>query len=393
MSTFQRGYGDAKNANGNCSILQAGLESLYQQFEDACRQDTELQKQLHKVDEDQLQREQASLKGIQTKIELTQDEIVEHQESCDKLNENIALVKSNPEAFGLDVSKKPRAQFYIGTTLLLIITLYLFVFYISASYSSFFKDFDTEDADTVAALFDANALTKAINDGWLEALFVGTIPFAFMGLGYLIHMFQKSDRNLKILKISALFLVTFIFDVILAYQIEKKIYEVDKTLDSPLFDLPIAITKPQFWAIIFAGFVVYIIWGLIFDFVMKEYDELDKIKVELQKFRKQLRLKKITVEEKQKEVRELRQKASEIQAEIDRILVKLNNFVFPIKRYLLEATAYYKGWLMAISKEIALPSKEKQELIGQCEKIEYDHRRIHGLLGQELPEIPENNEI
>ena len=80
------------------------------------------------------------------------------------------------------------------------------------------------------------------------------------------------------IKITALFIITFIFDAILAYLIEMKIYEFNKTPDSPEFDLSIAINKVEFWGIIFAGFVVYIIWGLVFDFIMKEYDNIDKIK-------------------------------------------------------------------------------------------------------------------
>ena len=155
------------------------------------------------------------------------------------------------------------------------ITIYLIVFYISASYSGFFKTFETTELS--AAIFDAQALTKAIKDGWLESVFISTIPFAFMGLGYFVHMFQKEKRTGWI-KILGLYIVTFIFDCILAYQIEKKIYDFEKTLNSPPFDLPIAFRKVEFWGIIFAGFVVYIIWGLVFDFIMKEYENFDKIK-------------------------------------------------------------------------------------------------------------------
>src|SRR5690606_33215386 len=126
--------------------------------------------------------------------------------------------------------------------------------------------------------FDGNALAKSIEGGWLEGVFIATIPFAFMGLGYLIHMFQKHKSWTSYIKIAVLFAVTFIFDAILAYQIEKKIYEIQKTPDSPPFDLKIAFSSVEFWGIIFAGFIVYIIWGLVFDFIMKEYDNFDKIK-------------------------------------------------------------------------------------------------------------------
>ena len=141
--------------------------------------------------------------------------------------------------------------------------------------SAFFKNFDTDGL--TAAIFDGKALTKAMEGGWLEGVFIATIPFAFMGLGYLVHMFQKHKNWLSYLKIATLFIVTFIFDAILAYQIEKKIYDIEKTPDSPVFNIEVAFSKAEFWGIIFAGFVVYIIWGLVFDFIMKEYDNFDKI--------------------------------------------------------------------------------------------------------------------
>jgi uncharacterized membrane protein len=130
------------------------------------------------------------------------------------------------------------------------------------------------------SVLDAQAFNKAWDEGPLEGAFVTLIPFVFLGLGYLIHMFGENKNWLNYVKMFLLFVVTFVFDAILAYEIESKIYELNKTFDSPPFDLSIAFTKNQFWGIIFAGFVVYIIWGLVFDFIMKEHKEKDKIKHE-----------------------------------------------------------------------------------------------------------------
>ena len=40
------------------------------------------------------------------------------------------------------------------------------------------------------------------------------------------------------------------------------------------FDFQKAITEEGFWVIIFAGFLVYLIWGIVFDLVMKEHEGL-----------------------------------------------------------------------------------------------------------------------
>ncbi len=45
----------------------------------------------------------------------------------------------------------------------------------------------------------------------------------------------------------------------------------NKNIDSPEFNINIAFKDVNFWTIIFAGFAVYVIFILIFNFVMKEY--------------------------------------------------------------------------------------------------------------------------
>ena len=43
----------------------------------------------------------------------------------------------------------------------------------------------------------------------------------------------------------------------------------------PPFDMHMAITDTNFWAVIFCGFIAYIIWGLVFNLVMDAYNNLD----------------------------------------------------------------------------------------------------------------------
>jgi len=206
-------------------------------------------------------------------------EVESHQQTIETLNSEIIDLPRNPEKYNVKATKGASAKFIIGLLLLIPITLYLGVFYISTSYSAFFKGFDAKST-VIQSVFDPQALAKAWNDGSTEAAFVVLIPFVFLGLGFLIHMFGENKTTANYIKLGLLLIVTFIFDVILAYEIEKKIYDVEKTFDSLPFDLKIAFTKNQFWEIIFAGFIVYIIWGLVFDFVMKEHREKDKIKNE-----------------------------------------------------------------------------------------------------------------
>lgn len=373
---FESGYGSSKQAQGNHTVFRACLEEVYMDFKGKCREDEKLQQELNAPYLDEKGRQQTELKKRMTAQGLIEESITTTEEKIKTHKSDIVEVKRNPEKYGLDVDSKPKAQFYIGLIVLVPITFYLLVFYMSASFSAFFKDFD--DSAISAAIFDGKALKKAIEGGWLEGIFIATIPFAFMGLGYLIHMFLKNKHWSTYFKIAILYVVTFVFDAILAYQIEKKIYDFQKTPDSPAFDLQIAFNSVEFWGIIFAGFVVYIIWGLVFDFVMKEYDDFDKIKVFIKS-------KKDDIKNSEKEILNLIEKLNPIKEEVSGIEGKIidlqrtiDGFIFANKQYLTYHTEYVKGWYLAITDNFdAL--KRREELLKHCEEVEKRHVEAHNV--------------
>ena len=279
-------------------------------------------------------------------------------------------MKADPAKYGVDADKSPKAQFYIGLILLTFITVYLLVFYVSASYSAFFKDFESDSL--TAAIFDANAFKKALSDGWLEAVFVGTIPFVFMGMGYLIHMFQKAKSKLSYFKLGLIIILTFIFDVILAYLIEKKIFDFERVLGEK-FSPSIAVESVNFWGIIFAGFVVYIIWGLVFDFIMKEHENIDKIKSFINRKKEEITDLNFRRNTLISSIEDIKHEITSISGNISELQSKIDGFIFPIKEYLHYHYQYKEGWYQSINAELALPKKEKDELRGRCDEVESLH--------------------
>ncbi len=250
-------------------------------------------------------------------------------------------------------------------SLLTPITLYLLVFYISTSYSAFFKQFEI-GLGTIDAILDANALGKAWSEGTLEVLFIIFIPFVFMGLGYLIHMFGENKNTFNYLKIVMLVLIAFIFDAILAYQIEDKIYELNKTANDPDFNIPIAFQKIEFWGIIFAGFIVYIVWGLVFDFLMKEHKEKDKIGMAIRERKSKLKIQQTELEKHEEDIGKLKESIAEREGKVFELNRLIESVIIPVKEYKLYASAYTKGWITAVSK-FALEDSKKQNLIENCE--------------------------
>ena len=371
ITYYQSGFAAAQKATGTPLVLKACLQNVYNSFEDQCRNQKIEQEKLKKPYFEEIERQKSEIKKLETAKEINEEKQEKHNNQLLQLKDEIIDVKVNPDDHGLVVEKNPKVKFYIGLALLLPITLYLLVFYISASYSVFFKEFN--DDTLSSAIFDAQAFTKALKDGMLEAILIVTIPFVFMGLGYIIHMMQRLPGVINRIKLFLLFAMTFLFDGLLAYVIEKKIYEFNKTPSSPDFDLSIAVKESEFWVIIFAGFIVYIIWGLVFDFVMKEYESLDKINVYINAKKKEIRNIKSQLTALILKSDALKGKITEVKGKVSEIQSKVDGFIFPVKTYLHYHHQYVEGWFQAIGTEIALPKKQKDELLENCQNICNDH--------------------
>lgn len=371
ITYYQSGFAASIKATGKPIVLKACLQNLYMSFEDQCRKQKLEQDKLKQPYREEQEKNRTELKKSETAIGMYEKKEQDINDNIDVIKNEIIEVKRNPDKYGIEDGKGLKAQFYIGLFLLLPITLYVLVFYISASYSAFFKEFSNDSL--TAAIFDADALTNSFKASWLEGVLVITIPFVFMGLGYVIHMVQKGKGIKNILRMIALFVTTFLFDALLAYQIEKKIYEFNKTTDSAPYNLNIALGEAEFWMIIFAGFVVYIIWGLVFDFVMKEFENIDKIRAFIRgKKENMIDLEKLKAEYINK-INDFKQQIVTITGKISELQSKIDGFVFPVKEYLHYHHQYKEGWYQAIGTEIALPYKEKEELLQSCELFSEEH--------------------
>lgn len=385
ITYYQSGYGAALKATGNSLNFKACLDNVYTSFEQQCREQEIHQKRLKQPYIDEKQRKQSELKNTEAAISIFEEKREHINEQINSAKHDIEDVKHYPEKYGLTSTKKPQAQFYIGFLLLIPITIYLFVFYISATYSAFFKDFSNDSL--TAAIFDAQALNNALKAGWLEGVLVLTIPSVFLGLGYVIHMVQKEKGIKNVLRLIALFIITFLFDALLAYQIEKKIYEFNKTLDSLPYNLQIAFGEAEFWMIIFAGFVVYIIWGLVFDITMKEHENMDKIngfvKTKLEEL-KRLRAAKGEITE---EINNLKRKVVEITGKIEELQTVIDGFIMNLKQYLLYHNQYKEGWYQAIGSELNIAPATKTKLLEDCENVSNEHLQKLNLLNPDFQNV------
>lgn len=375
----EAGYRDSTRNSGSHLPLSICLQAVYAKFQNEEKELFEKQKVAKEPYEKEQREKEIELKALevtqaskQVQVVKVDDKIKGVKDGIEAINFEINDLARDPEKYHIKAKKGATAKFWIGLLLLLPISLYLFTFYVSTSYSAFFKKFDATDT-AIASVFDPNAFEKAWNDGKLEGWFITLIPFVFLGLGYLIHMFGENKIWVNYLKMAGLFFITFAFDAILAYLIEGKIYEVTKVLNTDKFGLSIAFAKPEFWVIIFAGFVVYIIWGIVFDFVMKEHREKDTIKHEQQKRRKDIRIHQDRIKDLEKEKDGLIKEQNEIKESIAKAQLRIaqlqriiDGVVIPTKEYMLYASEYMQGWITYVFEKLYISRTEKHNVAEEC---------------------------
>ena len=331
---------------GSTPGLRVCLQKVYYNFKERIKDDHGKQEELKRPARVSLEEQKGKIEGWQNRIKtLREESIPATKEKIETLKQEQADIRRNPQEVIGDVTGK--ASFYIGAIILLFLTLYLFTFYSSASYSAFFKEFSLNQIGVASSIFDAQALSKAMMDGVMELVLILTVPFVFLGLGYLIHKIQEEKGIQKFGKIGVLILVTFVFDAILAYEITEKIYNIRKSNsfgDMPEYTIAMALNAINFWLIIFAGFVVYLIWGFVFDFVLAAFGKLDKVKVVLRDKERQIEDAKKQIEEMQRDIEKMGNQIDYARSKVKALNETLNNTIIP-REFEVEAFAFMTGWL------------------------------------------------
>lgn len=359
------GWESARSLDGSDPGLSICIRRIYEEHKKKLRLDSEEQEKARLPYRNKLNELTIEKGKFFNKInEYKCEKIPNKKKEIENCREEIRDFRKNPEQYLGD--KIGKASFIIGSIILIFLTIYLFIFYSSASYSAFFKKFSLDELGVANSIFDAQALSKAFKDGTTELILILTIPFVFIALGYLIHKFQEGKDWKKIPKIGVLIFVTFIFDCILAYEITEKIYNIKASnsfQDLKDYNLSFAFHSVNFWLIIFAGFVVYIVWGFVFDFFMESYAKLDKVTVYIKTKQEEIIEKQKELEKLESELQKQIDLSSNNEKEINKMKTTLEHSEF-IKPKELEHIIYQflNGWLRWLTANIqGRESHERQE--------------------------------
>lgn len=347
----QYGKEQAQSMGGHPNVILPALHSVYLKVRQMIAEDESIQQQRKAEMQSKIDIIESKNEDLTRKKASKQQELKFEESKIENAKDEIAAIRQDPSRV-LKEKGSPRASFIIGLTIIAFLTVYLFVFYSSASYSAFFKVFTSSKVGMGERIFDPQALSHALGEGLMELVLILTIPAVFLGLGYLIHKFSTSSQSKSLtnmVKIGALMAVTFVFDALLAYSISKKIYDLVQANSFSDNAIPYSLSKAfqdtDFWIIIFSGFVVYIIWGLVFNFVMNEYYKLDQVKVTIEELENKIKDYKSTCKSLKSEMSDIESHISSNEAKIKELSNSILGVVFTIHDVKLEINNFVTGWL------------------------------------------------
>lgn len=147
----------------------------------------------------------------------------------------------------------------------------------------------------------------------------------------------------------AMLFITLTFDCILAYKIGQLLYEFTRLgswTDLPPYSFRLAIEDINTWAVIFLGFIVYLIWGIVFDMTMTAYRDLNSNKAEINRIKKEIEQAKQSILKQTQEIAPLQAKLAQLAKKIADYNQQILKGVYINNQLMQVALAdFFAGWM------------------------------------------------
>lgn len=264
----------------------------------------------------ELEEEQAKKEAENQKIEA---EVKEKEVQVEEYQKEILSIRQSraQDTEKLKTETFSPVKFIINAFLLIMLSVYLFFFYISAAYKALYVDFEgiaeniAEGVGVGSIMPGAYELAEALQYNYLLLL----VPFVFYAFGWAFHILLELKHKAKFVFLSLLIAVTFAVDFLLALIIHGNTESAKELMGLPTMHWSQSST---FYIILFLGFLVYIIWSILFDSMLREWDKrqvthnLKKIVRHLEKDIKMLKKKLHNVDHLQQQIIDYREDVSVI---------------------------------------------------------------------------------
>lgn len=345
------------NAGASHTALTPALQSCYTQNLNEQKSNQAIQEQIQNNIRSQIQTYTGKRDGEKIRLDSKRRDKQRLTDEIQEFKDKIYKIKSSD-----DKNIMARVNFVIGSVITFLLAIYLFVFYSSASFSAFFGNNDITGAGE--AILDSHCFAEAINNGVGQLLFILLMPVIFLGLGFLIHQFGEAEKGwTKYVKIGSLYIVTFIFDALLAFEISQKVYNYT-VLDQTPYSVSMAFNSVDFWIVIFSGFVAYVIWGLVFDFTLQHFDNMNAHTKEIRVLEDKIKNTKLKIDNLDTTISKIELIINELDTNIAQFNTQLQETTLIDKNLLRQALSnFFSGWVAHML--LAAKTQEEQDMASQ----------------------------
>jgi hypothetical protein len=244
------------------------VEEPYKGFTD--EEKKERLKQIKDLEKKVKEKEEANAK-IDVEIKEKEKNVEKYRKDLLQIRETRAKDKDKLKGENFSIVK-----FSLNLFILSMLSIYLFFFYVSATYKALYVDFEgiaealAAGEGTGSIMPGPGELAAALQFNYL--LFV--VPFVFFAFGWAFHVILESKHKMKTVYLSALIAVTFIVDFLLAMIINNNTESAKALMGLPTTPW---YASASFYIILFLGFLVYIIWSILLDAILREWDKRESI--------------------------------------------------------------------------------------------------------------------
>lgn len=352
---------------GRLTALPPYLQKVYNSIYNEQADNVELQKAARANTQAEIERKNEEIRVVNEKIENANLNIDEINKKIEDLKGERQEIKTGKEK----VNKEQRLKLIIGIIIIIPLTFYLFLFYSSTFYSAFFRD-PSSMTTVMNSMFDSNALANAYADGIAELGFVLSAPIIFLGLGFALHFFSVQKGLMKYVKMAAILIVTVMFDCILAYKIGEQMHTFGIIIGQyPIgeeYTVSMAIHDINTWAVIFCGFIVYVIWGIVFDMCMSAYDKMDLNKTRLENIKKEIEIFEQKIKAEKDIIQSLKQQETNAKNSVKDLMAKLGREAYiDYAAIRTEMNNFFAGWIKMM-QVLSLEKELQDEASSICKR-------------------------
>lgn len=328
------GFEQAGRCNGHIEQFNNCLNLIYRGHVVDDKFDVEVQRQRKAKVQEQIE---ATKQNIYEKIEDINREIITQTGLSEKISENNIPAKQKliadfkDDISEIQISSKEKTlntgfspiKAWGSSIITLFLTIYLILFYASASHSAFFREIAAElqnaNAGNIGSLLNSIFNPSAIfaySDYTIIIYLFSAVIFAFGWVGH--HFFHK-DKFWNKFTGAVVIAISLALDALIAYKIDSNMILIKQLNGIETNDA--FYMHSNFWMVLILGFGAYLGWTLLFNIAHDEFKKRNH--TQIANFKISLIKDKIKLVEK--DILELKNELTEIKSQLQILKSKIEN--------------------------------------------------------------------